>query len=104
MPKVNGPLFSLRASGTLGKTLTFGTLNDQPIVRRHVIPADPSTPAMQLQRQRVANIAAGWGTLDTLQQSAWNTAAAAYQMNGYAYFLQQYHFQGCTPPELPSIP
>jgi hypothetical protein len=41
MAKTTGPLFSLEASGTLGKTVTYSHWKGRPYCRRRVIPLNP---------------------------------------------------------------
>ena len=104
MPKVTGPLFSLRASGTLNGALTFGTQQGRNIVRQRVTPKDPRSAGQLAQRARVALAATAWSSLDAITRAAWQTAGAAAAMNGYSYFCQQWHIQDITPPYFPTIP
>jgi len=104
MPKVTGPLFSLRASGTLNGSLTYASTLERNIVRARVTPHDPMTPAQIAQRTKVATIAASWLALDNTTRAAWQTAGAAEQQNGYSYFVQQYHAQDSSPEFPPSLP
>ena len=104
MPKVSGPLFSLRASGTLKKALTFATIQGRNIVRQYLSPADPRTAPQLAQRARVAEIAAAWNALDTNTRAAWQAAGASADQNGYSYFAQQWHLQDVHAPYVPSIP
>lgn len=48
MPKVRGPLYSVRARGTFAKALIFTRAGD---VRRYFKPRNPNTPAQQAHRQ-----------------------------------------------------
>lgn len=50
MAKLKGPLFSLGASGTLAKTLTFFNWKGINVVREWVSPANPNTGLQQTQR------------------------------------------------------
>lgn len=104
MPKVTGPLFSLRASGTLKGALTFGTQSGLNVVRARITPRDPRTIAQVSQRARVADIADAWHGMTAGDRADWQAAASTNQMNGYAYFVRQYHLQDVTPPNIPSIP
>ena len=55
MPKLTGPLFSIEAAGTVGKTLVYYRQNSQNLVREYAVPSNPSTPAQVAQRARFAN-------------------------------------------------
>lgn len=43
MAKVTGPLFSVSASGSIGKAIVFGLRKARNVVRAHVIPKNPMT-------------------------------------------------------------
>ena len=79
MAKLTGPLFSLGASGSIAKTLTFGKWKGIPTARQRVDPANPNTAAQQTQRGFMASGVAFWrGYLTgTDGKAAWNTEATA---------------------------
>lgn len=104
MPKVTGPLFSLAASGTFRKSLTFMTRGGANIVRGHVVPRDPQTPAQVAHRDNIADAAATWRLQDAQTRAAWQAAAAMHSMNAFAYWLQQWVYQDSSGPYPPSIP
>ena len=104
MPRVTGPMFSLRAAGTYGGELTFATVQGRNIVRRRVDPRDPRTASQLTQRARIAEIALMWHSASATIRAQWQAAAAPLQSNGYAYFVRQCHLQDKHPPYLPSIP
>jgi hypothetical protein len=56
MAKVTGPLMSMEASGTFGKTLTFGNRLGSNVVRKRVVPSNPRNAGQTAARnmQRVA--------------------------------------------------
>lgn len=56
MAKLTGPLFSLTASGTVGKTVTYSQRNGQAIARTRVIPTNPRVADQVTARQRLAAI------------------------------------------------
>lgn len=55
MAKLKGPLFSLGASGAIGKTLVFFPWKGLDCVREYVIPANPDTQAQKDQRNLLKN-------------------------------------------------
>lgn len=54
MAKVNGPLLSLDASGTVGKVNTYSKWNGRNYVRLRVIPQNPQTDSQAVARSAVA--------------------------------------------------
>lgn len=59
MAKTTGPLFSLEASGTVGKTVTYSQWKGRPYVRRRVIPFNPYEADQVAARNRIRVMAAG---------------------------------------------
>jgi len=50
MAKVTGPLLSMRATGSIGKTNVFASWRGIPYVRSYIVPANPNTAGQQLTR------------------------------------------------------
>ena len=59
MAKTTGPLFSLEASGTVGKTVTYSHWKGRPYVRRRVIPLNPFETDQVAARNRIRSVANG---------------------------------------------
>jgi hypothetical protein len=59
MAKTTGPLFSLEASGTVGKTVTYSHWKGRPYVRRRVIPLNPFEADQVEARNRIRAMAPG---------------------------------------------
>jgi hypothetical protein len=53
MAKTTGPLFSLEAHGTVGKTVTYSNWKGRPYVRRRVIPLNPFETDQVAARNRI---------------------------------------------------
>jgi hypothetical protein len=104
MPKVIGPLFSLKASGTLAELLTYQNRGTTQRVRRYVRSTVPPSPLQAAHRAEVAAIAAAWRSLSPLEQTAWRAASAALSLAGWSYYWREYVAQECEPPDHPSIP
>lgn len=79
MALVNGPLFSLSASGQLGKALVYSRWKGRDYVREYVIPANPRTLPQFLQRGLLTAASRWWAGLanDTGAQESWIGAASA---------------------------
>ena len=59
MARVTGPLMSMEASGTIGKTLTFANWVGRQYVRRWTRPANPQTLNQMVQRNAFSVIGVG---------------------------------------------
>ena len=59
MAKITGPLFSLTASGSVGKTIVYSAWKGRPYVRRLVIPMNPQNVAQTEVRNAMRTAAAG---------------------------------------------
>ena len=59
MARVTGPLMSMEASGTIGKTLTFANWVGRQYVRRWTRPANPQTSNQMEQRNAFSIIGVG---------------------------------------------
>jgi hypothetical protein len=67
MAKTTGPLFSLTASGSVGKTITYSQWKGRPYVRRLVKPLNPMLAAQMVVRNALRCIAQAivWANLTT---------------------------------------
>jgi hypothetical protein len=104
MPKVKGPLFSLGASGTLQRTLTFNQHQTKNIVTAPRTAPMKNTPARLYHQSRVMQMINAWNGLDAPTRDAWRTRAVSMAMTGYALFWREYIAQNIFPPDLPLIP
>jgi hypothetical protein len=79
MAKLTGPLFSLGASGTIGKTLTFGNWKGIHTSRQRVDPTNPKSAAQTAQRNIMSTVVAFWRAYvtGTGGKSSWNRDATA---------------------------
>ena len=59
MARVTGPLMSMEASGTIGKTLTFANWVGRQYVRRWTRPSNPQTADQMTQRNAFSVIGVG---------------------------------------------
>lgn len=75
MVKLAGPMFSLAASGTLAKTITFATWKGRPYVRERVIPSNPKSGAQTGRRAMFAFLAQEWAALTVAEKATWQTIA-----------------------------
>lgn len=72
MAKATGPVFSLMATGSLGKTVTY---TDQPdigsVVRPYAIPRNPRSTAQSQVRQCMQWASKLWNAIDASAQDPW---------------------------------
>ena len=103
MAKTKGPLFSVGASGTLGKELSFSKFKgtNRSFKRGH--PRNPQTDPQQLQRSYMTMGIFAWRDLDQSSKDYWQQQADAkrLRMSGYNYFLSDYINNKITPPPPP---
>ena len=75
MVKVNAPMMSLDASGTLGNAITFSKWKGRNYVRERVIPSNPKSEAQTGRRAMFKFLAQTWDGLLTADKASWQTLA-----------------------------
>jgi hypothetical protein len=92
MAKTIAPLFSLGASGQIGKTLVYMTWKGIKDVRQYVIPANPRTAGQQAQRSRFSDAVTAWHEdgYSAPDVSAWNRYATGSKIaaSGFNMFTR----------------
>lgn len=86
MAKVDGPLFSFGASGSIADTMTFSRWKGRPYVRQHVIPANPKSAAQVGTRVMFKFLSQAWAGLSGAAKESWDARASARSysaFNGY---------------------
>ena len=99
MAKVDGPLLSLDASGTIAGALTFSKWKGVNYVRQRVTPYNPKSAGQTTQRTAFSDGVALWQTKDASTKTDWTNRAKSlgYSMSGFNLFVQQYLAQGGDP-------
>lgn len=93
MAKIKAPLFSLDASGTLDKTLTYRKKPQNNTASKYAKPGDKnpfeSSPRQKDQRSIIGLITACWQSKTNLDKLSWDASAKAarFKGSGYHYFL-----------------
>jgi len=93
MAKIKAPLFSIDASGTLDKSITYKNKPQAKTASKYSKPGSvnpfESSPRQKDQRTIIGLITAAWQSKTSLDQLAWNNAAkdARFKGTGYHYFL-----------------
>jgi hypothetical protein len=83
MALVNGPLFSLDASGAVGKAIVFTKWKGRNVVREYVSPANPKTIAQQASRVMMRAINLLWHSADSTDRESWVADAAARNISPF---------------------
>jgi hypothetical protein len=90
MAVIRGPLFSVSASGSIGKAITYQRDIKGFACRRMPIPPNRKTVAQLAQRERhVAGLRA-WQSLIQTQRNIWNAYTDNDNNKGYHAFMSQY--------------
>lgn len=71
MARVSGPLFSLDASGSVGKTVVFSKWRGRSYVRQHVIPTNPRSGLQVGIRAVFAYMSQNYSALSDPQKADW---------------------------------
>jgi len=106
MPKVTGGLFSLKATKSLKKTITFQGKKGQNIVYKYHKPGDKNpfvaSESQVYQRGIIRGLVSAWQALTDESKALWENAAEAvkYIGTGYHYFIHM-NGEGIIPPPPP---
>lgn len=71
MARTSGPLFSLDASGSVGKTIVYSKWRGRNYVRQHVIPTNPRSGLQVGIRAVFAYMAVHWAALSDAIKADW---------------------------------
>ncbi len=88
MTRLTGPLFSLDASGTIARTLTFSKWKGIPYVRTRVVPANPNTSAQQETRGVFATLNEMWKRMPAEARLAFQYAVRGQPLTARNRFVQ----------------
>lgn len=89
MVKLTGPMFSLGASGTLAKAVTFATWKGRAYARTRVIPSNPRTGLQVGMRAGITAAPPFWNVgLNDAGRLLWNDAVGAEAISGFNLFTR----------------
>jgi hypothetical protein len=88
MARTTGPLMSMDASGTIGKSITFASWKGRSYVRRRVIPANPMSPGQVATRSMMRFLAQAWKTIATVNQATWQQTAASLKISPFNAYIR----------------
>lgn len=104
MAKVQGPLMSVSASGSVANAATHRATKHGAVVQQKSKPTGPASEAQQRERLRFANAMHQWDQLTTEQRAPWVLLATTHPLDDYKIFVREYLLQQCVPPNLPLVP
>lgn len=88
MARVKGPLFSMDARGSIGKTLVYSIWKGINYVRRHSIPSNPKSAAQVSFRAMFTFLSQIWDGLTVGNKATWDTRADSLNISSFNAFMQ----------------
>ena len=90
MAKVQRPLFSLDASGSIGDVITYSkTFGGNVCKKIPVVNVEPSSHQLRI-REIYSEGVEEWNDLTEEQKEIYNESAIGLQMTGFNLFMQEY--------------
>ena len=102
MAIVNGPLFSLEASGKLGNALVYTKWKGRSVVREYVIPANPNTLAQRYQRTYLKVLNFLWDVATDDDKASWLDLAIAGNYSTFNAFCS-FNLDAMVAGEFPTV-
>jgi len=93
MTRVQGPLFSVTASGTIGDAITYSNWKGLPYVRSRVIPANPKTAAQTSIRNTMTGGVSAWqdtASVPATSRLSWDYYASGTGMSGFNRYIKKF--------------
>lgn len=90
MAKTRGPLFSLTASGQIGKKLTYIQRQGIQTTKKYDKPTGIPSPKQRARRRIMEFLVAQWQTMPEAEKNEWRNNEEGKRLNitGYQYFLK----------------
>jgi len=89
MVKVNAPMMSLDASGTLGNAITFSKWKGRNYVRERVIPSNPKSGGQTGRRAMFSFLAQNWASIGAVPKATWDDLADADVVSNFNAYVKQ---------------
>jgi hypothetical protein len=83
MVKLNAPMMSLEASGTIANAVTFAKWKGRPYARQRVIPSNPQSALQTAVRAMMKFLSQEWATMTAGEKASWLTAANASSISSF---------------------
>jgi hypothetical protein len=88
MVRVNGPAFSLGASGSIGGALVFSSWKGRPYIRELVTPHNPKSVAQTSVRAMFKFLAHDFASLDAADKATWDAAAKILNASSFNAYMR----------------
>jgi len=88
MVKLYAPLFSLGASGTIGKAVTFSNWKGIAYARQRVVPANPKSVLQVSVRAMMRFLSQAWTDIGSTPQGSWDAPAAATNVSPFNAYIK----------------
>jgi len=88
MVRVQGPMFSFGASGTIGKAATFSRWKGRFYVRERIIPANPKSANQTGMRAMMKFLSQMWSSIVSADQESWEDLADAQAVSNFNAYIQ----------------
>jgi hypothetical protein len=89
MAKLKGPLLSMRASGSIGKTNVYSSWRGIPYARMHVVPQNPNTAGQTLTRTCFSWLNDVFRHLGVIALAPWESYATGRAFTARNGFIKQ---------------
>jgi len=87
--RVTGALFSMSASGTIGKAVTYGKWKGRPWARVWFIPENPQTAKQVNVRYAMTLMVGSWSVAVQGQKDEWDAYAVPFGMSGFNKYVSR---------------
>lgn len=104
MARVKSPLFSLSATGSIGKVAAFRTTRYGSVCAFSPSSYAQNTPNMLANQQAMIDAAIAYKSLSNADLSEWQARAIAIHQDVWPCFFAEYRLQAVTAPNSPLIP
>lgn len=102
MATVQGPLFSMGASGQVGGAIVFSRWKGRPVVRELVVPSNPSTASQVSVRALMRFLSQNYANLTVGEKDSWLSLADAEAMSRINAF-QRHNADRFTQFQMPRV-
>jgi hypothetical protein len=89
MARVTGPLMSMEASGSVGKTLVFARWKGRPYVRQWVKPMNPKSASQQGIRSMLGFLAAAWTAIKVASGPSYAVNAVSNAISSFNQYVKE---------------